>query len=94
MDFKIDKFAHLARVKLNPKESKKFEKDLGEVLAHFKEMEELDTEKVKPMTGGTTLTNIFRDDSLKLEDEKIKGGSDQFKEKKNGYLKVPKVFDK
>jgi len=93
MKFDVGKFARLARVKLTPKESKKFNKDLGDVLSHFSELKELNTDKVVPMTGGTSLTNVFRDDQADSKDHRVSGGTEQFSESKDGYLKVPKVFE-
>ncbi len=43
------------------------------------------------MTGGTSLTNVFRDDEINKD--KLEGGTDQFPESKNGYLKAPKIFE-
>jgi len=92
MDFDIKKFARLARIKLTPTESKKIDKDLEGILDHFKELEQVDTKKVKPMTGGTSLTNVFREDA-ESEDHRVGGGTDQFPESRDGYLKAPKIFE-
>ena len=97
MRFDIKYFAKLARIKLTSDEEKKFEKDLGEILDHFKQLQEVDTSEVQPMTGGTELRNVFREDesnptSLKLRGARG-GGVEQFPEKKDDYLRVPKVFE-
>ena len=92
MEFDVQKFARLARLKLTAKESKKLEKDLADILDHFKELEQVDTKNVKPMTGGTSLKNIFREDE-KPSGHKVEGGDSQFPEQKGGYLKTPKVFN-
>ena len=91
MKFDVKKFAELARLKLTQAESEKIEKDLGDVLDHFKELEKVDTKNVKPMTGGMSLFNVFRED--KESESNIKGGGDQFPDEKDGYLKAPKVFE-
>lgn len=90
-DFNVEKFARLARIKLSPKESEKIGEDLQGILDHFKELETVDTKAVEPMTGGTSLTNVFRDDEINKD--KLEGGADQFPESKNGYLKAPKIFE-
>jgi len=90
--FDVKKYANLARIKLTPKESEKIGKDLRGILDHFKELEEISTEKVKPMTGGTALKNIFREDSAGASHD-AKASKDQFPEKKDGYLKSPKIFE-
>jgi len=93
MEFDIKKFAHLARIKLTEKESEKFGKDLKNILGHFNELQEINTENVEPMTGGTELKNIFREDKLFERKDDPKAVTEQFPESKDGYLKVPKVFD-
>lgn len=92
MKFDVEKFARLARIKLTPKESKEFTDSLGDILDHFEELQGLDTKKVSPMTGGTDAQNVFRDDKYSKEN-RVSGGVDQFPESKDGYLKVPKVFE-
>ena len=93
MEFDIKKFAHLARIRLTGKESEKFGKDLGKILNHFKELQEIDTKSVEPMTGGTELKNVFREDKFGEADEASKEVAGQFPESRDGYLKVPKVFN-
>ena len=92
MKFNVEKYASLARVKLTPKESKEITKDLEGVLDYFKELQKLDTKDVLPMTGGTSLKNVFRKDESESKDHRVKGGNKEFPEEKDGYLKVPKVF--
>ena len=92
MKFDIKYFAKLARIKLTPAEEDKFSKDIEQVLDHFKELQELDMSEVEPMTGGTELRNVLR------EDEPEAGyisasGAEHFPEKKDDFLKVPKVFE-
>jgi len=91
--FDVKKYAHLARIKVTPKEAKELGKDLEKVLDHFKELEELDTKKVEPMTGGTLLKNVFREDKKRssLDGKKSK---EQFPGEKDGYLKGPKIMDR
>jgi len=84
--------AKLARIELDPKEEEKILKDLMEILDYFKELEALDTKNVHPMTGGTDLENIFRDDAERENTDRGRG-VESFPEAKNGFLKVPKVFE-
>lgn len=92
MDFDIKYFAKLARIKLTAEEEKRFSKDLGEILDHFKQLQELDTSEVQPMTGGTELRNIFREDEPR-ESRLDRTGVEQFLEAKSDFLKAPKVFE-
>ncbi|MDI6821192.1 MAG: Asp-tRNA(Asn)/Glu-tRNA(Gln) amidotransferase subunit GatC [Patescibacteria group bacterium] len=88
----LENLAELARIELKESEEKKLLKDLESILKHFDELKEANTKKVKPMTGGTFLENIFRsDESLSRLDPD--GAIKQFPEKTRGFLKVPPVFE-
>ena len=88
----LEHLAKLARIELDPKEEEKLLKDLGNILDYFKELQELDTANVPPMTGGTDLKNIFREDGER-ENTNRRAGVDAFPEKENGFLKIPPVFE-
>jgi len=88
----LEHLAKLARIELDPKSEEKLLKDLGAMLAYFEQLNELDTTGVLPMTGGTDLKNILRDDAER-ENTNRGAGVEQFPEKKDGYLKVPAVFE-
>lgn len=92
MDLDIEYLSKLARTDLTEEEKKKFSKDFEKILNHFKELQELDTQNVKPMTGGTNLQNVMRGDEISERDESGKGVS-QFPDEKDGYLRVPKIFE-
>lgn len=84
--------AKLARIELDPKEEEKLLADLGKILDHFRELQELDTKNVAPMAGGTDLKNVFRDDSERQNTNRG-AETEAFPEKKDGFLKVPPVFE-
>ncbi len=88
----IEHLAKLARIELTPEEKAKFPQELEKILNHFKELEKLDTSKVKPMTGGTLLTDIYREDFSRgqIDNELL---AEAFPEKKEAWLKVPGVFE-
>ncbi len=88
----LEHLAKLARIELDPKEEEKLLKDLGNILDHFKELQELDTTNVAPMTGGTDLRSVFREDGER-ENTNRGAGVEAFPEKKDGFLKVPPVFE-
>lgn len=88
----LEHLAKLARIELDPKEEEKLLKDLGNILDHFKELQELDTTNVAPMPGGTELKNIFREDTER-ENTNRGEGIDAFPEKSDGFLKIPPVFE-
>jgi aspartyl-tRNA(Asn)/glutamyl-tRNA(Gln) amidotransferase subunit C len=88
----LEHLAKLARIELDPKEEEKLLKDLGNILEYFKELQAVDTASVAPMTGGTDLKNVFRDDAER-ENTNRGAGVDAFPESKNGFLKVPPIFE-
>ena len=84
--------AELARIKLDASEEDFLIKGLGSILGHFEELRALDTSAVPPMTGGTDLKNIFRDDTERESTDRG-AGVEAFPEAENGFLKVPPVFE-
>jgi len=91
----LEHLVKLARLELTPEEEHKYFADLGKILDHFKELQELDTKDVQPMTGGTQLKNVFRQDDERAGDRKdaIKENIQaRFPEQEKGFLKVPPVF--
>jgi aspartyl-tRNA(Asn)/glutamyl-tRNA(Gln) amidotransferase subunit C len=92
----LEHLAKLARIELDPKEEDKLIADLGAILDHFKELQALDTSAVAPMTGGTDLKNVLRPDATEEgghESTNRGAGVEAFPESKDGYLKVPPVFE-
>lgn len=110
--------AELARIKIEAKKEEKLLKDLEEILTYFEELKALDTSAVLltrlpsptaqaiggPVTGGTNLNNVFREDEpIQSADKKnsVNQSSNQcksalinaFPEEENGFLKVPAVFE-
>jgi aspartyl-tRNA(Asn)/glutamyl-tRNA(Gln) amidotransferase subunit C len=88
----LEHLAALARIELDPKEEEKILKDLVEILGYFSELQKLDTANVPPMTGGTDLINIFREDTER-ENTNRGAGTEAFPESEGGFLKVPPVFE-
>lgn len=88
----LEHLAKLVRIELDPTEEEKLLKDLASILDYFKELQMLDTKNVAPMTGGTDLRNVFRDDEDRMNTNRG-AGVEAFPEKQDGYLKVPPVFD-
>lgn len=84
--------AELSRIELNAREEERLFKDLQEILGHFEELQQLDTSEVKPITGGTSLKNIFREDEER-PNKYAGAGTEMFPEREGGFLKVPPVFD-
>lgn len=88
----LEHLAELSRIELNPEEEEKLLKDLGKILDHFRELQEVDTANVEPMTGGSDLKNVFRNDDERENTQKG-AGVEAFPEHENGYLRIPPVFE-
>ena len=91
----VQHIANLARIELAPEEEEKFAQDLGGILGFVEELNQVNTDGVEPVTGGTILENIVRPDeqidtSLESKDIQL---LEAVPEKKDGYVKVKKVFD-
>ena len=87
----LEHLAELARLDLKAGEEEKLLKNLQEILDYFKELQEVDTADIEPMTGGTSLKDVFREDEPGKTNDTGKG-PEAFPETKGGYLKVPPVF--
>ncbi len=56
------------------------------------ELKKVDTEGVTPLSGGTDLNRVFRKDT-ETEQNNSAALRGAFPDSKNGYLKVPKIFE-
>lgn len=89
----LEHLADLARLELHENEKEKFLGDLEKILDHFKELQEVNTENVQPMAGGTELKNVLREDEdtgASLSPDLV---VEAFPEKEKHWLKVPPVFE-
>ncbi|TSC96607.1 MAG: aspartyl-tRNA(Asn)/glutamyl-tRNA (Gln) amidotransferase subunit C [Parcubacteria group bacterium Athens0714_26] len=87
----LEHLAALARIEFKKGEEDKMLKDMEAILEHFKELQKVDTTGVEPMTGGTLLRSITREDAHK--NNNTRRGVELFPDSLDGYLKVPNVFD-
>lgn len=89
----LENLAALARLEIDGKSEKKLIQDLEKILEHFDELKSVDTQNIRPMTGGTALTNEFREDDAPENGLDRSLALEQFPEKKDGFLKIPPVFE-
>ena len=87
----LEHLAELARIDLKEGEEVKLQKDLGSILDYFKELQSVNTDGVEPVSGGTELKNVLREDVPGGTDDTGKG-PEAFPDKQGGFLKVPPVF--
>ena len=88
----VEDISKLALLDLTEDEKEKFSKQLGNILAYFKKLNNLDTSDIKPTTHAIDgLKNVFREDipwkSLSNEDA-LKNAE----YKKDGYIKAPRIL--
>lgn len=90
----VEHVANLSRIELTEEEKEKFEHDLSAILDFVGKLNEVDTENVEPLTGGTILEHIMRKDEE--TDKSLEGKTAELleavPEKKNGWVKVKAIF--
>lgn len=84
--------ANLARIKLTENEKEILANDLKKIIDHFNELNQIDTQNIQPMTGGTNLKNIFKKDLDNNQNPHLNKGVKNFPKTKDNFLKVPKVL--
>jgi aspartyl-tRNA(Asn)/glutamyl-tRNA(Gln) amidotransferase subunit C len=85
MDFtEINHLLELARLELSNEEKEKIAHDLAKILEYVNQLQEVKTDNLEPMAGGTFSKNILRDDEI---------NSQKLNLEKEGYFEVPPIFD-
>lgn len=88
----VEYVAKLARLELSEEEKIRFTKQLGNILDYFKQLNEVDTENVEPMTQAIPKINVMREDKVQPCDflDKILANAP---EEEDGYFRVPRITD-
>ncbi len=87
----VEKIAKLAKLKFSDKELEDFTPQMNDILGYMEKLNELDTEKVEPLSHPVEQTNVFREDKLKTSittEEALKNAPS----KDEHHFKVPKVI--
>ncbi|HKB88681.1 MAG TPA: Asp-tRNA(Asn)/Glu-tRNA(Gln) amidotransferase subunit GatC [Patescibacteria group bacterium] len=85
--------AKLANLNLTDAELKKFLPQLSTIVEHISELNKVDTNNIEPTNQTTGLTNIFREDQVKvssINQASALAGTDNIH---NGYFKVPAILE-
>jgi aspartyl-tRNA(Asn)/glutamyl-tRNA(Gln) amidotransferase subunit C len=61
----VEHVAHLARLNLDEQELVLMTKQLDNILSYVEKLKELDTENIEPTTHAFSISNAFRDDTVK-----------------------------
>jgi aspartyl-tRNA(Asn)/glutamyl-tRNA(Gln) amidotransferase subunit C len=88
----IEYISKLALINLSEEEKEKFAKQLGEIIAYFKKLNDIDTSEIEPMTHPIEgLKNVFREDIpwKSLTNEEALKNTEH---KKDGYFKAPRIL--
>lgn len=87
----VEKIAKLAKLKFSDKELEDFTPQINDILGYMEKLNELDTEKVEPLSHPVEQKNVFREDKLKSSittEEALKNAPS----KDEHHFKVPKVI--
>ena len=91
MKIDVSYVAKLARINLTDAEIKRFSVELDKILDYFRELNEVKTDAVEPLSGGTMLTDVVRDDVVIREvDPRVI--RKEFPDSDDELLRVPEVF--
>ena len=86
----VEHVAALARIDISEEDKKLFTKQFNTILEYFEILSELDTDAVAPSPPVSTLTTVFRADTVKpslTRDEALKNAS----KTERGFFKAPKI---
>ena len=91
-DEDVKKIAKLARLNFEEKDLVEIKKDLNTIIGYFGQIDELNTEDVKPMHHVLTVKNVWRDDKSSSRDIS-KNIVDNGPLTENNYFKVPRILE-
>ncbi len=84
--------ASLANLSIRESELAKLTSDLSNILDLVNKLQKLDTKNVEPTSQVTGLTNVYRDDVVRVSLTQTEALSDARKTH-NGYFVVPAIFE-
>ncbi|MEM2904977.1 MAG: Asp-tRNA(Asn)/Glu-tRNA(Gln) amidotransferase subunit GatC [Candidatus Bathyarchaeia archaeon] len=85
----IEHLAWLARIELTKTEKALFSKQLGEIIAYFSKVDEVDTEGVEPTYHVLDMANVFRPDEPRPTD--VEPILRNVPERKDTFVKAPRM---
>jgi len=91
-EMKIGYIAKLSRIKLTKSEEARFSRQLSSILDYVKQLNEVNVKNTKPIGSINELLDVYREDEIipSLSCDKLLQNAP---EKKDGFLKVKKVFE-
>ena len=88
----VKHISKLARISVNDEKAKKLEKDLNSIFKWIEQLNELNTDKVEPLTSIAETTLRLRKDKILSENIRDEILKDSPKDNKD-YFVVPKVVE-
>ena len=88
----VRKIAHLARLEFAEKDENDMIRDMTEILDWVEKLNELDTDKIEPLTNMSYEVNVLREDAVRshLDHER---GLKNAPNRDSDYFRVPKVLE-
>jgi aspartyl-tRNA(Asn)/glutamyl-tRNA(Gln) amidotransferase subunit C len=87
--------AELAKIEFTEEELESFLKDINQILSYVEEIQKLDLDQFEPMIGGILQKLSLREDEIaRAEPETKELILEQFPEKKDNFLKTPRIITK
>ena len=88
----VEHIARLARIELTDEEKEKFSSELSGILSFIEQLNEVPTDDVLPMSGGTLLKNVVRPDDPDAAKIDFEGLLEATPEMEDTYVKVKAIF--
>ena len=91
----VEAVAALANLELEPHEVDLFVKQLGDVLTHVEELNQIDTAGVSPTAYGVAQESVDRPDEVRPSltiDEVLANAPEREKIRDGGFFKVPRII--
>jgi len=89
----INHLLELSRMEIKEEEKEKLSQDLESILSYVSKLNEIQTEEIEPMTGGSFLSNIVREDEPEKEmPEDSKTLKEMAFRIKDDYFEIPPIF--
>ena len=91
-DSQVLHVAGLARLKLDPSEVERYQRELNSILEYMEMLSEVDTADVTPLHHTFPLTNVFRPDVAR-ESQDISDVLTNAPQHEDGFIVVPRVIE-
>lgn len=89
----IDHLALLSRLGLSEEEKEKLAPDLARILDYVGELQKVNTKEVLPLSGGTDLLNIFREDKASPPEVSPEELLKEAPPREGHHVKVPRILE-